>query len=103
MEEVLTYTVLSHLRHDHTSYHAGDTVELTKSQAAPLIEIGVVTPAEPVEASEGKPGKLSKSALGKMKVAALQDYARANNVSLPDGATKDQIVAAILGEGLDAE
>lgn len=102
MDQASSYTVLSHLRHDHKSYFAGDTIELAGAAAAPLVELGVITLAEPVDASEEKTGTLSKSALGKMRIAALQDYAKANDVSLADGATKDQIIAAILGEEVPA-
>lgn len=47
------YDVLSHLIHNGKSYDEGSQVELTKEQAKPLIELGVVKKA----ADQGKKGK----------------------------------------------
>jgi hypothetical protein len=44
---VTTYAVLSHVTHDQDVYEAGDTIELSGKQAAPLIEAGAIeAPAE---------------------------------------------------------
>jgi hypothetical protein len=47
-----SYTVVSELDHDGERFEAGDSVELTAAEAAPLIKYGVVVDAEASAAAQ---------------------------------------------------
>ena len=46
-DKTSTYVVLRNLKHDKTSYSLGDKVDLTESQATPLLDLGVVKLPDP--------------------------------------------------------
>ena len=41
-EPTQLYSVVKHLHHDNKPYYAGDPVELTEKQAAPLLALGAI-------------------------------------------------------------
>jgi len=90
-----TYTVTKPILHDKLLYRANDPVQLTEKQAAPLKELGAVTPGEPKAASTSAPVALAAETLGKLNLAELTTYAQAHGVTVATDATKAQIIDAL--------
>ena len=51
-KETKLYTVLTPVEHDREPYDVGDLIELNGRQAAQLLEVGAIEPADSVEADQ---------------------------------------------------
>ena len=91
-----------HLHMGKTEHHAGDEIDLSAEQAAPLVGFGVLTPVVEDEVTP-QAEDMSPSQLGKLTKDQLADYAkRRYGVELNSSdMTKDAMLAAIAVSAAD--